>query len=551
MASCATLWFNNSMWNEYFIPATLDETLHLLAEKREKARLVAGATDLMLELERGVRKGIETVIDITRLPDLDRITLDEDEIIHLGPLVTHNAVAASKLLRERAFPLVSAAWQVGAPQIRNRATVAGNLVTASPANDTITPLMALGAWVMLASMKGTRRVPLAGILYRCAQDRAAAGRNAGGYCLPGLEDRPTRDFLKLGLRRAQAISLVNTAIVLDLEPGSVKSAVITLGAVAPTIIHAPEAEAYLAGKELTDEVIARAAELAAAAARPIDDIRGSAAYRKAMVSVLVTRGLRSLRDGQEQAQVPEASGAACGHNGQQAKAGQAWSHGPWSISPIHTKINGKEYTFTSGHEKSLLRLLREEAGLTGTKEGCAEGECGACTVFLDGKAVMACLVPAPRADGAEIVTVEGLSADRDDNCTRSSEHSSTMARCSAVTAHRDLSCRQRNCWKNARIRAGTRSRRPSPATCAAARVITRSFRQLKMHPNCRWQAKSARKVMIMGQYTKYKPLKEKPGMNPIWRGIGCILLVIVPLISYGLTSHRQPRSLEATGYVPL
>src|SRR5450830_1447266 len=125
MASCATLWFNNNMWTEYVTPASLEETLRLLAEKREKARLIAGATDLMLELERGVRKDIQTVIDITRLPDLDCITLDEGEIIHLGPLVTHNSVAASKILRERAFPLVSAAWQVGAPQIRNRATVAG------------------------------------------------------------------------------------------------------------------------------------------------------------------------------------------------------------------------------------------------------------------------------------------------------------------------------------------------------------------------------------------------------------------------------------------
>jgi carbon-monoxide dehydrogenase medium subunit len=396
------------MWTEYITPASLEETLRFLAEKREKARLVAGATDLMLELERGVRKGIETVIDITRLPDLDRITFNEDETIHLGPLVTHNAAAASKLLRERAFPLVSASWQVGAPQIRNQATVAGNLVTASPANDTITPLMALGAWVLLASGRGTRRVPLENFYTGVRKTVLQPDEMLVDIAFPALKTGQRGIFLKLGLRRAQAISLVNTAILLTLDSSRVKSAVITLGAVAPTIIHAPEAEAYLVGKELTDEVIARAAELAGGASRPIDDIRGSAAYRKAMVRVLVLRGLRLLHAGQEQAQVPEAPVLLWG---QQTTAHHPSSiiHRPSSGKSIRTKINSKEYTFTTGREKSLLRLLREEAGLTGTKEGCAEGECGACTVFLDGKAVMACLVPAPRADGAEIVTVEGLS----------------------------------------------------------------------------------------------------------------------------------------------
>lgn len=422
MASCATLWFNNNMWNEYFIPENLDETLRLLAEKRSQARLVAGATDLMLELERGLRTGIQTVIDITRLPDLDRITLDEDEIIHLGPLVTHNAVAASKLLRERAFPLVSAAWQVGAAQIRNRATVAGNLITASPANDTITPLMALGAWVELASTAGKRRVPLEEFYTGVRKTVMQPDEMLVDIAFPALKSKSAGNssqrgtFLKLGLRRAQAISLVNIAIVLELQDIEVKSAVVTLGAVAPTIVHAGEAEAYLAGKELTDEVMANAAELASGSAHPIDDIRGSAAYRKAMVTVLVKRGLHSLLDGDEKAQVPEdpvllwgkqpaAARAQSSSNRDPSKNGSASNGYPF---PIHTRINGKDYTFTSGHDKSLLRLLREEAGLTGTKEGCAEGECGACTVFLDGKAVMACLVPAPRANGAEIITVEGL-----------------------------------------------------------------------------------------------------------------------------------------------
>jgi carbon-monoxide dehydrogenase medium subunit len=395
------------MWTEYLIPTSLEETLRLLAGKREQARLVAGATDLMLELERGVRKGIETVIDVTRLPDLDRITLDEDETIHIGPLVTHNAAASSKLLRERGFPLVSAAWQVGAPQIRNRATVAGNLVTASPANDTITPLMALGAWVTLASTRGTRRVLLSEFYTGVRRTVLQPDEMLVDIAFPALKGSQRGTFLKLGLRRAQAISVVNAAVVLDLESPAVKKAVITLGAVAPTIIRAPKAEEYLAGKELTDAVIARAGELAAESARPIDDIRGSAAYRRAMVKVLVTRGLRLLRNNGEQAQVPETPVLLWGRQATDHKP-SSFVLRPSSGKSIHTTINGKKYTFTRGHDKSLLRLLREEAGLTGTKEGCAEGECGACTVFLDGKAVMACLVPAPRADGAEVVTVEGL-----------------------------------------------------------------------------------------------------------------------------------------------
>ncbi|MEI7848167.1 MAG: FAD binding domain-containing protein, partial [Chloroflexota bacterium] len=113
------------MWNEYINAVSIDEAVRIISENKSKARIVAGATDLILELERGTRPGLEILIDISKIPNLDRITLDEDGIIHLGPLVTHNHVASSKLLREKAYPLVRASWEVGAPQIRNRGTVAG------------------------------------------------------------------------------------------------------------------------------------------------------------------------------------------------------------------------------------------------------------------------------------------------------------------------------------------------------------------------------------------------------------------------------------------
>ena len=394
------------MWHEYFNAATTEEAIRLLGEKGERARIVAGATDLILELERGVRRDIHTLIDITRIPGLDQITLDEDGVIHLGPMVTHNHCAASKLIRERAFPLARAAWEVGAPQIRNRGTVAGNLITASPANDTITPLIALGAWVVLASTRGERRVMLDDFYTGVRKTVMEPDEILVDIAFPALKQSQKGTFIKLALRRAQAISVINVAVVLDLNAATVQSASIALGAVAPTIIHAEDAEKYLMGKELTEEVIAEAAKLAMEASRPIDDIRGSAAYRREMVRVCTMRGLRSLRDGGEQAAIPSEPVLLWGEK-QKDNSGQL-SAQAFPKSPIETTVNGKNYTFTSGYDKTLLRLLREEGELIGTKEGCAEGECGACTVFLDGKAVMACLVPAPRAHGAEIITIEGL-----------------------------------------------------------------------------------------------------------------------------------------------
>ena len=396
------------MWNQYINATSIDEVLQALSERGESARIVAGATDLILEIERGVRKGIDTLIDVTRIPNLDHITIDEDNIIHLGPLVTHNHCVESRLIRARAYPLARAAWEVGAPQIRNRGTIAGNLITASPANDTITPLIALDASVTLQSLRGMRTVALKDFYKGVRKTVMQPDEMLVDISFPAMAASARGTFIKLALRRAQAISIIDVAVILDTEAGSIKSAAIALGAVAPTIIRAPEAEMYLVGKQLTEDVLEEAARLTMNSCKPIDDIRGSAAYRSEMVRVCTLRGLKLVRDGQEHTGMPLEPILLWGEVNSEYQM-QAAHQSP--SAPIETTINGKKYTFDSGHEKTLLRLLREDANLVGTKEGCAEGECGACTVFLDGRAVMACLVPAPRAHGAEIITVEGLATD--------------------------------------------------------------------------------------------------------------------------------------------
>lgn len=400
------------MWKEYINAASLEEIIDLLAEKKEKARIVVGGTDLVLEMRQGLHEQVETLIDVSRVPGFDTISLDEEDQIHLGPTVTHNHCLASSLIRERALPLALSCWEVGAPQIKNSGTVAGNLITASPANDTIVPLMALDARLRLVSTRGERVVPLAEFYTGVRKTVIQPDEFMVEIIFPALADNQQGTYLKLGLRKAQAISLVNMSALLTLEDGRVSRAVVTLGAVAPRIIHAAEVEDFLAGKVLNEETIEEAAALARKAASPIDDIRGSAAYRTAMSEVLVRRGLTEISRGEHLDRLSEDPVLLRGRNGSQTREDLDSSSLVEGETPIQTTINGKKYTFHRGHEDTLLHLIRDQAGLIGSKVGCEEGECGACTVFLDGIAVMACLVPAPRAHQAEIITVEGLEDDQ-------------------------------------------------------------------------------------------------------------------------------------------
>lgn len=396
------------MWQKYIIPANVEEVLETLSAQPGAARIVSGGTDLLLELERGTRTGVETLVDISRLPELDRITLDPQGRVHLGPNVTHNQVAGSELMHRVAFPLVQACWQVGSPQIRNLGTIAGNLITASPANDTITPLVALDARLTLRSTHETREVPLGEFYTGVRKTVMAPEEMLTDIAFKALPETTHGMYVKYALRKAQAISLLNLAVLFDVHDGQVAHAAVTLGAVAPTIVHADSAEQYLVGKPFDISLLeSDAPELVIQAVRAIDDIRGSAAYRKEVVKVLFRRALETLLKGKERAATPAQPVLLWGKSDQKQVL---TAHTEIDrTTPIETMINGQRRTIPTGQTKTLLRFLREDVGLNGVKEGCAEGECGACTIYLDGKAVMACMVPAGRAHGAEITTIEGVS----------------------------------------------------------------------------------------------------------------------------------------------
>ena len=412
------------MWQRYLQPSTLDEALALLDEHGPHARIVAGGTDVVVELQRGVRP-TTTLIDVTALHELHYVRA-EDGHIRLGALATHNDVIASPECAAGAAPLAQACWHIGAPQIRTRATVVGNLVTASPANDTIPPLIALDAELMLHSPQGERVVRLGDFYLGVRRTALQPGEIVREIRFPALRADQRGLFVKLGLRRAQAISVVSIALVLRFDRDRVAEARIALGCVAPTIVQAAGAEAFLVGKQLTPDVCEEAGRLAAQEIRPIDDLRGSAAYRLHTVSTLMADALQRIARNEQADFVHERPVLL------ETGALPMTTGGFRDV--IATTINGRRYELPDAARKTLLDALREDAGLTGAKEGCAEGECGACTVWLNGQAVMACLVPAPQAHGGVLHTIEGLAGAAENTPVGDSLHPLQQAfiECGAV-----------------------------------------------------------------------------------------------------------------------
>lgn len=253
----------------------------LLAEHGPSVRILAGGTDLLVELKSAPRAP-QFVLDLSRAADLKGISLGE-EGLRIGAAATFSEIMRSPLVREHCPVLARAAHSIGAVQTRNLGTLGGNLASAVPSMDSGPPLLALDALVTIAGPGGRRRHALEGFFVGARRTLLAPGELLVDILVPARNLGKRCEFLKLGLRKGQALALVNVAV-------SLHPARIALGAVAPTLMRARRAEAYAEKNEMSE-----AARSAAAEARPISDFRASAEYRRELVGVLVRRALANLQ----------------------------------------------------------------------------------------------------------------------------------------------------------------------------------------------------------------------------------------------------------------
>ncbi len=388
---------------EILRPSTWSEAVELY-EASPNALPVAGATDLLLDLSRtpDAEGSGATLLDLWGLPDCSQITISDDDVV-VGCGVTHNQIIGSPNLDSALDVLRMACLEIGSPQLRNRATVVGNIVTASPANDTISALVALNASVLIESVGGEREVPIRKFFTGFRQTILAQSELVRSIRIPRWNPQTVGTWFKIGNRTAQAISVVHTGIVLEFDEATslITKADVAIGSVSETISVSKSLSEYLVGKDLDAETSAAAARIVASEISPIDDIRATAAYRTSVTETAIRRALIDLSEFSiSQSRVVPLLGWVANRP----------TPPQLNLSPtteVVCTVNGSSVAAQIADNSTLLEWLRTNAS-TGTKEGCAEGECGACTVMLNGAAVTSCLVPTAQADGSSVVTVEGL-----------------------------------------------------------------------------------------------------------------------------------------------
>jgi CO/xanthine dehydrogenase FAD-binding subunit len=276
---------------DYHEPADVAEACELMAEFGEKARPLAGGTDLMVNMKKKIFAP-EHLVSLSRIESLTRID-ESKSMINIGACFTVIDLVESDLIKEKLSALRTGARALGSILVRNRATIGGNIGSARPAADLLPPLMAYGANVVLESKEGQREFLLEEFILGPGQTAIKPNEILTEIRVPIPPAQAGAGYINLGNRKSQEINIINVAsyLALDNTNGTIKNVRIVMGAVGPTPLRATSAEELLMGKMPDEELFAEAGELAKADSAPIDDFRGSAEFRRAMVGVLTKRTL--------------------------------------------------------------------------------------------------------------------------------------------------------------------------------------------------------------------------------------------------------------------
>lgn len=275
---------------EYFAPNTLDEAIALLRREDSQTNIIAGGTDLIVEIKEQIRRP-DCLVDINKIDELDGLHYDDTAGLRIGALTTVRQVEQAAVVQNKYPGLFQAVSQLGSIQIRNRATVVGNICRASPSADTPPPLIAAGATITIHGFAGERTMQLEAFFTGPGQTVLGPGDILTAINLPPPPPHTGRVYLKLGRRKAMELATVGVAVSIKAENQICREVRIVLGAVAPTPIRATKAEAVLEGVTLNPALIALAARTAMSEARPISDVRSSADYRRTMVAVYTEQAI--------------------------------------------------------------------------------------------------------------------------------------------------------------------------------------------------------------------------------------------------------------------
>jgi xanthine dehydrogenase iron-sulfur cluster and FAD-binding subunit A len=417
---------------DYYQPTTLKKAFSLMKKCKGRAQYIAGGTDVLVRIK---QKAIQpdALISLSGIEALKNISHNGG--LSLGSMLPFKDVEKDAVIA-RAYPALARAISVLAnPQVRNVATMGGNLSNAAPSADCAPPLMVMEATLKLQGPGGEREVPIDEFFTGPGENCMEAEEILTQIRVPEMANSTGMAFLKVG-RLAQDIAVVNAAALLVMDGKKCRECRLAVGAVAPVPLRLKNVEKLMEGEEIGAELLDRVSETVEQEVSPITDVRSTEEYRRIMSGVLIKRViLQALRNAEDarlplrglpaiasaQARRAGTSGQGMGNTGSRSaqqvpkidvattsRKSQVQMPKSEIRKVINFILNGYEVSAEVESHKMLLQVIRDEFQLTGTKEGCGEGECGSCTVLVNGVSVDSCLYPALEIEGKKVTTIEGM-----------------------------------------------------------------------------------------------------------------------------------------------